>query len=135
MTGLEALSVGSRVLLYVLMTLIGFLAVLVAWAQFRIIRGHPFQNPDGSSDADLTVACPLAFVGLALVFVNLKLGLVALFGVSVWMLWANVMTTVTSLRFERPKITASWLIVFPFGSVVGMAYLTWFLLHFERVFG
>jgi hypothetical protein len=56
-------------------------------------------------------------------------------GVGVWMAWANVMTTVTSLRFEKPRITAEWLLVFPFGGLVGLAYVIWILIHFDNVYG
>ena len=52
-----------------------------------------------------------------------------------WFLWANTMTTVTSLRFEKPRITLNWLIVFPFGALVGLAYFVWTLLHFDIIYG
>ena len=55
--------------------------------------------------------------------------------VSFWFLWANVMTTVTSLRFERPKITFQWFVVFPLGAVVGLSFLAWIIAHFDIVFG
>jgi len=148
MNGLEALPVFSKVSLYVLLALIGCLTLIVAWAQVGCIRGRPFQNPDGSADdwreqkifygiawADLMVACPLSVLGLAMVFAVPRVGLFLLGGVSVWFVWSNVMTTVTSLRFERPRITLQWLIVFPFGSVVGAAFLVWVLLHFGVVYG
>jgi hypothetical protein len=54
---------------------------------------------------------------------------------SFWFLWANTMTTITSLRFERPKITFQWIVVFPFGAVVGLSYLAWTVVHFELLFG
>ncbi len=54
---------------------------------------------------------------------------------SFWFLWANTMTTITSLRFERPKITFQWVVVFPFGAVVGLSYLAWTVVHFELLFG
>jgi len=147
MNGLEELSLVSRVLLYVLLSLIALLTLAVAWAQVGCLRGRPFQNPDGTADdwrdqkifygiawADLAVTCPLSIVGLALAFATPKLGLFLLAGVSVWLVWANIMTTVTSLRFEKPRITLPWLVVFPFGSIVGLAYLLWILLHFDLVY-
>jgi hypothetical protein len=45
------------------------------------------------------------------------------------------MTTVTSLRFEKPRITAESLLVFPFGTLVGAFYLIWILIHFGIVCG
>ena len=148
MNGLEALPVFSRLSLYVLLTLIGVLTLIVVWAQVGCIRGRPFKNPDGTSDdwreqkvfygiawADLLVACPLSLAGLIAVFTTPQLGLFLVGGVSVWFVWANVMTTVTSLRFERPRITLQWLVVFPFGILVGVAYLVWILVHFGALYG
>lgn len=40
-------------------------------------------------------------------------------------LGANIMTTVTSLRLEKPKITFIRFETFPFGSLVGLAYIVW----------
>lgn len=147
MAGLATLSGTARAILFVLVVLMGVLRVIVAWAQAGCIRGRPFKNPDGTVDdwreqkvlygmawADLAVACPLSLAGITALFFNPGLGLLLLTGVSVWMLWANVMTTVTSLRFEKPHISAQWLLVFPFGGVVGLAYLTWILVHFGVVF-
>ena len=144
---LQELAAVSRVILYALMGVIGFLTLVIGWAQVGIIRGKPFKNPDGTADdwreqkifygiavADLTVACPLSLVSLGLTFAAPKLGLFLLGGVSVWLVWSNVMTTVTSLRFEKPPITVEWLIVFPFGAAVGLAYLAWILVHFDTIY-
>jgi hypothetical protein len=54
--------------------------------------------------------------------------------VSFWFVWANMMTTVNSLRFEKPKITLNWFIVFPFGILVGLAYIAWTLIHFDTIY-
>lgn len=144
---LEVFSSASQWSLYVLLTLIALLAFAVASAQVSGLRGHPFENPDGTTDdwreqkifygmawADLTVACPLSIAGVALTFVAPQVGLVIIAAVSVWLVWANVMTTVTSLRFEKPRITVAWLVVFPFGAVVGVATLLWIALHFEALY-
>jgi uncharacterized membrane protein len=148
MSGLEALSGHSRAVLYTLVAIMGLLTVIVTWAQVGCIRGRPFRNPDGTADdwreqkvfygiawADLTVACPLSFAGIAMLVIDPGVGLLMLTGVGVWMAWANVMTTVTSLRFEKPRITAEWLLVFPFGGLVGLAYVIWILIHFDNVYG
>ena len=55
--------------------------------------------------------------------------------VSFWFLWANVMTSVTSLRFEKPRVTLQWVVVFPLGAVIGLAYIAWTLAHFGTLFG
>jgi hypothetical protein len=44
------------------------------------------------------------------------------------------MTTATSLRFEKPKFTLNWIIAFPFGTLVGLAYLAWVVIHFDFIF-
>lgn len=147
MGGLEVLSSASQWSLYVLLALVALLAFVVASAQFRGLRGHPFENPDGTTDdwreqkifygmawADLTVACPLSILGVVLMLSAPRLGLVIMAAVSVWLVWANVMTTVTSLRFEQPRITLAWFVVFPFGGVVGLATLLWIALHFEALY-
>ena len=118
MSNLLGLSSGSLIVLYFLLTLIAVFVVLVLWAQIGCIRGRPFKNPDGPADdwreqrifygiawADVAVACPASLVGLVLVFTAPRWGFYILALVSFWFLWANVMTTVTSLRFEKPKIT------------------------------
>ena len=105
------------------------------------------KNPDGSADswreqkifygisvADIFLACSLSIIGIALVFISLRWGFYLLAWVSFWFVWANIMTTATSLRFEKPKITLSWLIVFPFGSLVGLAYFVWTLFHFDAIY-
>ena len=138
----------SRWTLYVLLTLIGLLSCIVAWAQIGCLRGKPFKNPDGTTDdwreqklfygiawADLVFACPLSAAGVVVTFIAPELGLFILAGASVWFVWASIMTTVTSLRFEKPRITFSWFVVFPFGSLVGLAYLVWILVHFEVIYG
>ena len=148
MNGLETLSGMSRASLYTVVALMGLLTLIVAWAQVGCLRDRPFKNPDGTADdwreqkvfygiawADLTVACPLSVAGIIALFFDPGLGLLLLTGVGVWMLWSNVMTTVTSLRFEKPRISAAWLLVFPFGGVVGLAYLIWILVHFDWVYG
>lgn len=148
MSPITDLSSLSRTVLYGLIVVIAWLTIIVGWAQVGCLRGRPFRNPDGTRDdwreqkvfygiawADLLVACPLSLVGFVSVFTAPKAGLLLLAGVSVWLVWANVMTTMTSLRFERPKITLQWLLVFPFGAFVGLAYLLWILVHFEALCG
>ena len=148
MNDLAELSVSSRVVLYGILALMALLTLAVGWAQIGILRGRPFENPDGTADdwreqkifygiawADLTVACPLAAVGLALALPAPRTGLFLLVGVAVWFVWTNVMTTVTSLRFEAPRITVSWLVVFPLGAVVGLMYLVWMAFHFAWLMG
>jgi hypothetical protein len=112
-----------------------------------VLRGKAMTNPDGSADswheqkilygialADAVIACPLALLGIVLVFMAPPWGILVTAMVAFWMVWINLATTATSLRFERPKITLMWLITFPFAALVGLAFLAWTLVHFEAVF-
>jgi hypothetical protein len=125
----------------------GLLSLVVFGWQIQVLRGKDMKNPDGSADnwheqkiffgiavADIFLACPLSIIGIVLVFVSSQWGFYLLTWVSFWFVWANIMTTATSLRFEKPKITLTWLIVFPLGSLVGLAYFVWTLIHFDIIY-
>lgn len=125
----------------------GLFALLVGGWQVMVLQGKAMKNPDGSSDnwheqkthygiafADVFLACPACLAGLVLVFISPRWGHYLLALVGFWFVWANIMTTVTSVRFEKPKITLNWLVTFPFGSVVGLAYIVWTLIHFDIIY-
>jgi len=144
---MEGLQILSKLSLYGLLTVMGLFILLVWGWQILILRGRSLKNPDGSTDdwrqqkthyglafADVFFACPLGMAGIALVFICPRLGHYLLSLISFWFVWANIATTATSLRFEKPKITLGWVITFPFGSVVGFAYLLWIGIHFRAVF-
>ena len=137
----------SSVTLYVLLALMGLLSLIVWGWQIQVLRGKSMKNADGTVDdwheqkilygmavADIFLACPLCVIGIVLVFLAPRWGFYLLSWVSFWFLWANTMTTATSLRFEKPKITLNWLIVFPFGALVGLAYFVWTVVHFETIY-
>ncbi len=44
------------------------------------------------------------------------------------------MATATSLKFEKPKITLMWFIVFPLGSIIGLVYIVWSMIYFREIF-
>jgi hypothetical protein len=138
----------SRWSLYFLLGAFGFITSVVLMAQIGCLRGKPFENPDGTKDdwreqklfygiawADLLVACPLSFAGIALVFLAPRWGFFLMGMVSFWFVWANLVLTITSLRFESPKITPQWILVFPTGTVLGLALLAWIGVHFTVVYG
>jgi hypothetical protein len=144
---MQSLSTISQITFYVLLVLIGLLTLIIWGWQIQVLRGKAMKNPDGSADdwheqkifygisvADVFVACPLSIIGIVLVFVSPRWGVYLLASVSFWLLWSNVMTTATSLRFEKPRITLNWFIVFPFGALAGVAYLVWTVLHFDIVY-
>ena len=144
---MQELSLLSRVTLYALLSLIGVYALLVWGWQVKVLRGKTMKNPDGSSDdwhqqkthygiavADIFLACPASIAGIFLVFVSPRWGYYLLALVGFWFAWTNIMTTATSLRFEKPKITLNWLIVFPSGILLGLAYLAWTIIHFDIIY-
>jgi hypothetical protein len=125
----------------------GLLSLIVLGWQIQVLRGKAMKNADGTVDdwheqkilygmsvADIFLACPLCLIGIALIFLAPRWGFYLLAWISFWFFWANTMTTATSLRFEKPKITLNWLIVFPFGALVGLAYFVWTLAHFESIY-
>ena len=144
---MSTLSLVSQISLYVLMVLIGVYALLVGGFQVMVLKGKAMKNPDGSSDdwheqkthygiafADILLACPLSITGIILVFFAPRWGYYLLALVSFWFVWANTMTTATSLRFEQPNINLNWLIVFPSGILVGLAYIVWTVIHFDIIY-
>lgn len=144
---MQELSLLSQIGLYVLLALIGLLALIVWGWQIMVLRGKAMKNADGSSDdwheqkthygiavADIYLACPASIVGIVLVFVSPRWGHYLLAWVSFWFVWANIMTTATSLRFEKPRITLNWFVVFPFGALVGLAYIVWTIVHFDIIY-
>ena len=144
---IQTLPLASQISLFVLLALIGLFSLLILGWQIMILLGKAMQNPDGTIDdyheqktlygiafADVFVACPASFVAIALVFISPRWGFYLLAMVAFWFVWANIMTTATSLKFENPKLTLNWLIVFPTGIVVGAAYILWSILHVEMIF-
>ena len=105
------------------------------------------KNPDGTVDdwheqklfygialADVTIVIPVTLLGIVLIFMGWRIGYYLTGLASFWFLWANVMTTATSLRFEKPKISFNWFITFPFGALVALGYIVWSLIYFQEIF-
>lgn len=137
----------SNIILYIILGLMGLISLIVFQWQLQVLKGKTMKNTDGSVDsyqeqkifygiaiADLLLSVPITLLGIMLVLITPSWGHFLLILVSFWFLWANIMTTATSLKFEKPKITLSWIITFPFGSIVGLAYIIWVILHFETIF-
>jgi hypothetical protein len=137
----------SKIILYIIIILFGLLSIIVFGWQIMVLRGKSMKNPDGTVDdwhdqklcygialADVTVAVPVTLIGIVLIFVGWRIGYYVTGLVSFWFLWTNVMTTATSLRFEKPKISLNWFIVFPFGALVALAYIIWSLTYFQEIF-
>lgn len=144
---MQELTLISRLSLYVLLAMTGLLAVVILDWQIKILRGRALKNPDGSVDdwhaqkthygiafADVVWACPGSLLGIALVFLAPRWGFYLLALVSFWAVWANTVTTATSLRFQRPKRTLMWFISFPAPGLVGLAYIVWTIIHFDVIY-
>jgi hypothetical protein len=125
----------------------GFDAVIVLLWQIMVMKGKAMKNTDGSVDdwhnqklfygvalADIFLACPATIAGIIMVLASSRWGYYTLALVSFWFVWANIMATATSLRFESPKFTIGWFITFPFGSLIGLAYIIWTFIHFDLVY-
>ncbi|MBP7831133.1 MAG: hypothetical protein KA248_14590 [Kiritimatiellae bacterium] len=145
---MESLTVFARWSLYGLLGLMGVFCLILWVVQLKIMRGGVFRNPDGSQDdwhqqpthygiafADVFVACPANVVAVALAFAGSRWGFYLLALASFWWIWANVMTTATSLKFYKPKITVTWFLAYPFGALVGLAYVALTFAHFDALYG
>ncbi|MFC1870272.1 hypothetical protein ACFLYE_03270 [Chloroflexota bacterium] len=137
----------SKVVLYIIIVLFGILSIIVFCWQIMVLRGKSTKNADGTADdwheqklfygialADVIIAIPVTLVGIVFIFVGWRIGYYLTGLASFWFLWANIMTTATSLRFEKPKISLAWLIGFPFGALVALAYIVWTLIYFDAIF-
>lgn len=136
----------SQITLYVLLAFIGVLSLVILLFQIQVFRGKRMPNPDGSADdwneqevfygislADILFACPLGIAVVVLTLAGLPWGFLLLPAHGFYFLWANTMTTATSLRFHNPKFTLMWFIVFPLGALVGAATLMWSAVHLASV--
>jgi len=144
---MQDLSILSQISLYALLGIMGLYCLMVFGWQMMVLKGKALKNADGSFDcwhkqkshygiafADIILACPVNIVGIVLVFITPRWGYYLLALVSFWWVWANIMTTATSLRFEKPMMTLSWFITFPFGALVGLAYILWTVVHFDAIY-
>jgi len=143
---LEITLVG-KIILYIIISLFGLLAIIVFGWQIAVLRGKSMKNPDGTFDdwheqkifygialADVVLAVPVTLIGIIGIFSGWQVGYYLTGLASFWFLWANIMTTATSLRFEKPKISFNWFIVFPFGVIVALAYIIWSLVYYQEIF-
>jgi hypothetical protein len=133
--------------MYILVGLLAFVFTILLWWQSQILKGKSMDNPDGSVDdwhkekilygmafADVFIACPLAFLSVILILLGSKWGFYLMAMESFFFVWINTATTATSLKFQKPKITFNWFIVFPFGAILGFAFLVWTILHFDLIY-
>ena len=137
----------STILLYVDIGLMGLIAIVLLGWQVMVLRGRSMKNADGSVDnwheqkllygmatADIVLGVPVTLAGILLIVLDVSVGFYVMGMVSFWFLWINTATTVTSLRFERPRLTLNWFIVFPLGAILGLVYIVWSFIYFEEAF-
>jgi len=137
----------ANIILYLILACMGIIIIVVLWWQIQVLKGKAMKNPDGTYDdwhkqklfygiaiADIFVAIPFTFAGIIMIILKMHMGFYILALPSFWFIWANIMTTSTSLHFENPKITISWFIVYPFGIIVGIAYFIWSIIYFNLIF-
>ena len=141
------ISPAGKIILYTDIIIFGILCILLFFWQLNVLRGRSMKNPDGSADdwheqkifygialSDLTLAVPLTLLGIILIFLNNEYGYYITAMTAFWFVWINAACTITSLKFHKPKITVMWFIVFPFGAIIGLIYLVWSLVYFNRIF-
>ena len=144
---MEQLSLSAKLIFYIIIAVKGFFLLLLWWGQTQTLRGKFFKNPDGSSDdwqkehimygiavADIVLACPVGIVGIVLALCGSHWGFFILAAIAFYFVWANTMTTVTSIKFYDAKFTLAWFFVFPFGILIGLAYIVWIVIHFKTIF-
>lgn len=144
---MAGLSLSSQVGLYVMLALMALFVPIVWVWQIMVLKGKAMKNPDGSSDswreqkshygmafADVFLACPAVLAGVILVIAGSRWGYYLLALCGFWFVWANIMTTATSLRFEKPRINAIWFLTFPFGILLGLAYIVWTFFNFDTIY-
>lgn len=144
---MQDLTILSQISLYTLLGVMTVYCLIVFGWQIMVLKGKAMKNTDGSFDnwheqkthfgiafADVFLSCPINIIGIFLVFFAPRWGFYLLTLISFWWVWANTMTTATSLRFENPKMTLNWFITFPFGIFVGLAYILWTIMHLDMIF-
>jgi hypothetical protein len=136
----------GKIILYADIILFGLISDVIFIWQLNVVRGHSMKNPDGTVDdwheqklfygialADLIIAVPFSLLGIILIFLNYGLGYYITGMAAFWFLLANIAFTLTSLRFEKPKITIMWFIAFPFGAIVGLIYIIWTMIYYKEI--
>ncbi len=142
------LTMSSRLVLYVLLGLMGFFALIILVWQIQVMRGRRMENPDGSADdwhdqplfygiavADVFLACPATIAGAILAAFGSRWGFYVTALSASWFVWANTMTTAHSLKFERPKITLSWIVAYPLEILLGAGYIASTVVSSDLIFG
>jgi hypothetical protein len=141
------ISLIGKLILYADIILIGLICIIIWFWQLKVFGGRAMKNPDGTADdwheqklfygialADIFIAIPVTLLGIVLIFLEQRLGYYLTGLAAFWFVWSNAVYTITSLRFEKPKITPIWIIVFPFGAILGLVYIIWTLAYFNEIF-
>jgi hypothetical protein len=141
---MEGMPVGSSMIMYGVIALLGVYFVLLWPWQLRVLRGKCVAKPDGSVDdwhvqkthfgiavADVFVAAPVGLLAVVLAFLGSKWGFYLLALSCSYFLWASLMSTANSLRFEKPRKGFTWFMTFPFGAILSLVYLVWTFIYYD----
>ena len=136
----------SILILYILLGFSGLYFIILWFWQIKVFRGKRMNNVDGSFDdwhehnmdygfsfADIVIGCPVGLLGVVFTFLHYQVGFYIMAMVSFWFIWVNLATTVTSLKFCSPKISFSWFMTFPFGSLMSLAYIVWTIYYYDVI--
>ncbi|MBT3224302.1 MAG: hypothetical protein HN348_34985 [Proteobacteria bacterium] len=51
-----------------------------------------------------------------------------------WFVWVNIATTVSIIKFHKPKANFEWLFSYPGLVALGLAFLVWEFVHWNTIF-
>ncbi|CAN8075363.1 unnamed protein product [Agarophyton chilense] len=139
---------GARMLGNSLICVMTVYVLFLTWWQTQVLAGRKMTNPDGSADdwhaqkthfgiafADVCISFPVCIASAIGVVMSLRWGYFGYSLIAMLFVWGNVMTTATSLRFHKPRLTFEWFVTFPFGLLLGFAYLVWMIVCFDALVG
>ena len=125
--------------LFVVFLLFAVYIVALGYWQIMVLLGNPMANPDGTVDsladplffgfavADLAVMIPAAILGIVGMLMQKKWGLFLSAMFSFLIFYMSFAVTASSLWSNGFNvITLEWLLLFPSGCVVAVAFWIWF---------
>jgi hypothetical protein len=143
------ISITARIILYVIIVPFALISAALWFYQLMIFRGKSYKNPDGSMDGwehqrlcygtalgDIIYSIPLTLTASVFIFTGWRIGYYLMGLAASWCVYINIVTTSTSIRFEKPKESLLlWFFTYPFCAFLGAAYIAWSLYYFPVLFG
>ena len=125
--------------LFVVFLLFAVHIIALGYWQIMVLLGNPMANPDGTVDtiaepltfgfalADLAIAIPVAILGIVGMLLHKKWGLILSAMFTLFLFYMNFAGTAASLWGSGfDVITLEWLLLYPAGCVVAIAFWIWF---------